>query len=99
MARIYTHLEDTDRIVLEMNGLVKKEKGERGQFKDVVCPRCSTKNPYGSKFCAQCSMGLDLRDIADYEKTRNEAMKKIEDRQNIEAIVEMVMKKLEKREL
>lgn len=95
MSRIYTHIQDTDRLILEINGLVKKEKGERGQFKDVVCPRCSTKNPYGSKFCAQCSMGLDLKSIEGYDKTSKEAIKKIDDTRNIEAIVEMVMKKLE----
>lgn len=94
MSRIYTHIQDTDRLILEINGLVKKEKGGRGQFKDVICPRCNTKNPYGSKFCAQCSMGLDLKSIEGYDKTSKEAMKKIEDTQNIEAIVEMVLQKL-----
>ncbi len=97
MARIYTHIEDTNRIILELNGLVKKDKDKTGKFSEVICPRCSTKNAYGSKFCGQCSMGLDIKSIDEFEKTRNDALKTIENNQNIESIVEMVMKKLEEK--
>jgi len=68
VCRIYTHLQDTDRAVLELNGLVEKDKDQNGQFKNVVCPRCKTSNPYGSKICNSCSMGLDLKSIEEYEK-------------------------------
>ena len=69
MSRVYTHIQDTDRLILEMNGLVKKEKSERGHFKEIVCPRCNTKNPYGSKFCSGCSLGLDVKNLIETEKT------------------------------
>jgi len=68
ICRVYTHLQDTDRAILELNGLVQKSKDKEGKFKAVECPRCKTSNPYGSKFCSQCSMGLDLESIQNFEK-------------------------------
>ena len=72
MARIYTHLVDTDRTILEINGLIKKEKDENGQFNAVICPRCETKNPYGAKICAKCVMPLDEKNVQNFiqEKDR-----------------------------
>jgi len=98
MARIYTHLADTDRIILEMNGLVKKEKDKNGQFKEVICPRCNTKNPFGAKFCSQCSLGLDLKSIEDFEKSSRQTIKTIEDTAKVNAILEVLIQKIEKLE-
>ncbi|UCD13757.1 MAG: tyrosine-type recombinase/integrase, partial [Thermoplasmatales archaeon] len=75
MARIYTHLADTDRIVLQMNGLVKEEKDRNGQFKYIVCPRCETKNPYGAKICSKCFLVLDMKSIGEFEKKSKNATK------------------------
>jgi len=35
MSRIYTHIQDTDRVILELNGLLEKKKDESGQFTEV----------------------------------------------------------------
>lgn len=94
MARIYTHIEDTNRVILELNGLVRKDTDEQGR-KARVCPRCNTKNPGSAKYCIQCSLGLDLKSIEDFEKSSKRAISTIEDDTKLEAIVEMVMKKLE----
>ena len=58
MARIYTHLTDTDRVILELNGLVKREK-EKGKFVSVICPRCGTNNSFGAKECSKCFLSLN----------------------------------------
>ena len=94
MARIYTHIEDTNRVILELNGLVKKDKDKKG-FQYSICPRCNIKNPFGSKFCSQCSMGLDLKSIEGFEKVKSSTMTHIQDDSTVESIVEMVLKKLE----
>ncbi len=96
----YTHLasSDIDKKMMAAYGMVEEEeKKEESPLKPRKCPRCGFKNPASNQFCGKCSMALDLRSIMDYEKTRNEAMKKIDDRQNIEAIVEMVMKKIDQK--
>lgn len=67
MARIYTHMVDTDRIILEMNGLIPKEKDRKGKFTFIICPRCGTKNPYGSDLCSRCYLGLDAITIKEYD--------------------------------
>ena len=74
MARIYTHLVDTDRTILEMNGLVKKEKDKNGQFTFVVCPRCETKNPFGAKICSKCFMGMDEKSLIEFDKQKKVAI-------------------------
>jgi integrase/recombinase XerD len=73
MARIYTHLVDTDHTILELNGLIKKEKDKSGKFSQIVCPRCETKNAYGAKICCKCFLGLDSQSIEDFEKVRKSA--------------------------
>jgi ribosomal protein L40E len=73
MARIYTHLVDTDRVILEMNGLVKKEKDQNGQFTFVICPRCDTRNPHGAKICSKCYLGLDEKSVMTYDQEKEQA--------------------------
>lgn len=72
MARVYTHIQDTDRIILELNGLIEKTKDHDGRFETTVCPRCQTKNPYGSDYCANCNMGLNMHMI---EKLPNDQVR------------------------
>jgi len=67
VCRVYTHLQDTDRAILELNGLVEKDKNKDGRFKNIICPRCKFSNPYGSEICKNCSMGLDIKSIEKYE--------------------------------
>jgi len=57
MARTYIHLADTDRIILEMNGLIPKEK-KNGKFVSVTCIRCNKVNPFGSENCLSCGLSL-----------------------------------------
>jgi site-specific recombinase XerD len=68
MSRIYTHLKDTDKTILEMNGLIIKTKDRSGKFNQVICPRCDTKNPYGAKVCSKCFLGFDARAVEEFEK-------------------------------
>jgi len=86
VCRIYTHLQDTDRAILELNGLVEKTKGDDGKFINVLCPRCKTSNPYGSKICNTCSMGLDMKDIEKYEE-KDELMKKYLDPEELDKML------------
>jgi site-specific recombinase XerD len=79
MSRIYTHLADTDKTILEMNGLIEKEKDRSGKFTQAVCPRCKTKNSYGAQFCSGCSLGLDEKSIMKYDSEKDEAGKSIQD--------------------
>ena len=76
MARVYTHNVETDKKILELNGLIKKEKDKQGKFKNIICPRCETNNPYGSPFCKKCNLGLDEKALIkfDIEKEKNEKL-------------------------
>jgi site-specific recombinase XerD/ribosomal protein L40E len=93
MARIYTHLVDTDRIVLQMNGLIKEEKDRNGQFKYIVCPRCDAKNPYGAKICSKCFLGLDIRSIEEFDQQKEYAteigiiLQKTKDKEDIKEML------------
>ncbi|MCX6665121.1 MAG: tyrosine-type recombinase/integrase [Euryarchaeota archaeon] len=95
MSAVYTHIADTNKIILEMNGLLEKKKGETGGFREIVCPRCNTKNSHGDKYCSQCSLGLDARDIMEYTNIKKEALKQLDNQINVEAIIKMVMERLE----
>ena len=68
MARVYTHNVETDKKILELNGLLDKEKDETGKFKNIICPRCGTNNPYGNAVCKKCNLGLDVKSIVKMEK-------------------------------
>lgn len=76
ICRVYTHLADTDRAILELNGLVEKDKDKNGKFKNIICPRCNTNNAYGSEICSSCNLGLDLYSIEKYEE-RDKLIRKI----------------------
>lgn len=78
MARTYTHIVDTDRIILEMNGLIPKEKDHNGKFTFTICPRCGTKNPYGSDLCNRCYLGLDEKSILEFDKEKESGLKSLE---------------------
>ena len=80
MARIYTHLADTDRIILELNGLVKKEK-EKGKFVSVICPRCGTNNSFGAKECSKCFLRLHNKE-AEEEVSLRRKLKVMEKHQD-----------------
>jgi len=97
-AATYVHLSgrDTDKAILELYGIIEKEKTEI-QLKPIDCPRCGIKNDAAAKFCSGCSLGLDMNAVMQYEKAHQEVIKKIEDPDTMETIIEMVMKRLEKK--
>jgi integrase/recombinase XerD len=74
-AATYVHLcgRDTDKAIRKMHGyLEEEEEEEEDNFKPIKCPRCNTMNSPGSKFCSNCSLGLDLKTVMDFEKTKDE---------------------------
>ncbi len=81
MARIYTHLADTDRVILELNDLVPKEK-QNGKFTSVTCPRCGTVNPFGSEDCSKCFLSLESQEAKEEVSLRRK-IKVLEKYQNM----------------
>lgn len=67
--RTYVKLsgKNVENEILRINGLLKKEEDVNG-FKIIKCPRCGTQNAPGSKFCSQCSLALDLKNLIETEK-------------------------------
>ena len=78
MVRIYTHLVDTDNVILELNGIIKKEKDRDGKFTYSVCPRCTTKNPWGAKTCHNCSLGLDIKSTLEFDQQKSKTNAEIQ---------------------
>jgi site-specific recombinase XerD len=56
--------------ILRINGLVKEEIVDG--FKTIICPRCNSKNSPGSKFCNNCSLGMDVKTVMNFEKTKDD---------------------------
>jgi len=73
-AATYVHLSgrDMDTAVLRMHGIIDREEEEKSKFITITCPRCKTKNTPGSKFCSNCSLGLDLHTVMNFEKTKDD---------------------------
>lgn len=72
-AATYVHLSgrDMDSAVLKMHGLVNEEE-KQNKFTTITCPRCKTINDPSAKFCSQCSLGLDLQTVLNFEKTKDD---------------------------
>jgi len=85
MARIYTHIEDTNRIILKLNRFVKKDVDEIGK-KVKICPCCNINNPGYAKFCIQCSMGLDIKSVEEFERSKKRTLKTID---NVDTLMSM----------
>ncbi|MBU0497083.1 MAG: tyrosine-type recombinase/integrase [Candidatus Thermoplasmatota archaeon] len=75
-AATYVHLsgKDVDNAILSMYGLIDKDE-KREKFKPIDCPRCKTRNDPAAKFCSQCSLGLDEKNMIEFDKQKNEAQK------------------------
>jgi len=73
-AATYVHLSgrDMDTAVLRMHGIIDEEEEEKSRFITITCPRCKTKNSPGSKFCSNCSLGLDLNAVKTFEETKDD---------------------------
>ena len=57
----YSHLVDQDleAATLAMHQLEPTKEPEKSPLRPILCPRCGTENPVGSKFCNTCSLVLD----------------------------------------
>lgn len=75
MASVYVHLSgrDTDKAILEMNGLQKEtKKQESKKLKPQSCSRCNEINKATAVFCHKCGAILDLKTSIDFEKQQDE---------------------------
>lgn len=70
VCRVYTHLQDTNRAILELNGLIEKNKDSNGQYTSIICPRCGFTNPYGVDHCGKCTLPLSDESILNYDKQK-----------------------------
>lgn len=101
-ASTYVHLSgrDMDTAVLKMHGIIDKEDEEKSKFITINCPRCKTKNSPGSRFCSNCSLGLDLNAVKAFEKTKDDFnvnfLNLIQDRelalQTLDALTKIIQK-------
>lgn len=73
-AATYVHLSgrDMDSAILKMHGIIDEEEEEKSKFRTITCPRCKTINDPSAKFCSQCSLGLDLQTVMNFEKTKDD---------------------------
>lgn len=74
MPAVYVHLSgrDIDKRMLEISGVKEalEEKGAPSPLEPKVCPRCQYKNPADSKYCARCSLVLDLKTALELDQER-----------------------------
>lgn len=98
-AATYVHLSgrDMDQAILKLHGLAEEEK-EEDKFKIIECPRCGIKNDPGAKFCSQCSLGLEIKAVMDYERASKETLQNIDNSDNLKNILDVLIKKIEKLE-
>lgn len=73
MPATYVHLSgrETDKAILEMNGLQQK-KEEKEELKVKVCPRCDSINDTKVSYCGKCSFVLDEKEAVRIEKEKRE---------------------------
>ena len=99
-AATYVHLSgrDMDKAILKLNGLVEEEVTEDSNFKAIKCPRCGITNSPESKICPHCGIPLDMQSVMDYEKTSKETLKTVDDPAKMQAILEVLIKRIEQLE-
>ena len=76
-ARIYVHLSgrDTESAILKMYGRITEEEKEEQKITPIICPRCNKENDPFAKYCSACSLLLDEKSIANFEKEKEQASK------------------------
>jgi site-specific recombinase XerD len=99
-AATYVHLSgrDMDKAVLKLNGLIDEDDTEDSKFKAIKCPRCGITNSPESKACPHCGIPLDIQSVMAYEKTSKETLKNIDDPRKMEAMLEVLIKRIEQLE-
>lgn len=70
MASTYVHLSgrDTDKAILEVNGLTQKRIVEEVKIKPKKCPKCGFINSDESNYCSRCSSVLDIETAMELQK-------------------------------
>jgi len=76
-ARTYVHLsgKDVDSAILKMHGRIPEEDNEKNKMNPIQCPRCNRENDPFAKYCSWCSLLLDEKSIATFEKEKEQASK------------------------
>lgn len=71
MPSVYIHLggEDVDEAQCILSGTTKVKK-EDERLKPIICRRCNSNSPPGSKFCTKCGLPLGLKTIIQMDQTR-----------------------------
>jgi len=72
MPSTYVHLSgrDIDGTILSLYGLKEDKEKDKKEFAPVKCPRCSSMNSPGGKFCIKCGMPLDIKVAIEIENER-----------------------------
>ena len=70
MAAIYVHMsgKDTDKAVLQANGIVIENESKESSFAPSKCVRCESPNPPINKFCKQCGLVLNKEEANEILK-------------------------------
>ncbi len=77
MPSIYVHLSgrETDKAILELNGINVKKEQKESSLKPQKCPRCDIMNSHDSKYCSKCAGPLDIRSLIEQEEKRENDLK------------------------
>jgi site-specific recombinase XerD/ribosomal protein L40E len=91
MPSIYVHLSgrDLDEAILGVYGLRKRSEEGEAKLKPKICPRCQTPNQFDARFCVRCGLALDVKTAMEVEEARRGA----------DAVMDMLMRDPEFREL
>lgn len=78
MAAVYVHMsgKDTDKAVLQANGIQIENETKSQSFAPIHCIRCETTNPPINKFCKQCGLVLKKEEANEIlkQEIKNEEM-------------------------
>jgi len=74
MASTYVHMsgKEINNAILELNGIPIEKKIKESELKPIKCPRCSSINNAGSKYCSKCAGLLDVKEAMEIEAKREE---------------------------
>ncbi|HLC79505.1 MAG TPA: tyrosine-type recombinase/integrase [archaeon] len=70
MAAIYVHMsgKNLDLALAKAHGVQIEEEAQENKLAPKSCPRCKTKNTSTAKYCATCSMALDLETALEHHE-------------------------------
>jgi len=70
MPATYVHMNGRkiEGSILELNGMKRRTEDTETQLKPIVCPKCSTINAPGTKFCIKCAAILDTTTACEVDQ-------------------------------